>query len=296
MSEEQGAPPPPLPAEAEATEVEQSEENAFSGEKPKDQELSQAAQGGEQEIELEINGVPKKFKKEQILNVVKNYEELQGKYKNYEATQAQVENLFSNLKENPHLIWDLAESLGHDPKELTKKKFQEYLEYEKMTPEQKRIYELEKQIKTFEQQKEEQEKTEKEQQFEAQVEQNLQQIQSEFEEFYKAHPNLKPSAYLAQEIVDVQRRVLDKKGKRPSVEEAYKIFKERQNQNRKYLFTSEDDLPEEILRLARKRLAKQTRNFTPPPLKKSSQEEERGVTKKKKKKELTIDDFFGSEL
>lgn len=295
MSEEGGV--PPQAEAAEQAEVETSEENAFSGEKSKDQELSQAAQGSEQEIELEINGVPKKFKKEQILNVVRNYEELQGKYKNYEATQAQVENLFSNLKENPHLIWDLAESLGHDPRELTKKKFQEYLEYEKMTPEQKRIYELEKQIKTFEQQKEEQEKSEKEKQFEMRVEQNLQQIQKEFEDFYKAHPNLKPSAYLAQEIVDVQRRFLDKKGKRPSVEEAYKIFKERQNQNRKYLFTSEDDLPEEVLRLARKRLAKQTRNFTPPPLKKSArQEEERGVTKKKKKKELTIEDFFGSDF
>lgn len=242
-----------------------------------------------QEIELEIDGAKRKFKPEQILNVIKNYESLQSKSKEFEASQTQMNNLIANLKENPNLLWDFAESLGHDPRELTKSKFKEYLDYEKMTPEQKRIYELERRLKATESEKEKYTKEKEQQEYEKKVSQYYQQIEQEFSDFYQKN-EIKPSKELAMELIKIQKEELELKGKRPSVEDAYKVYTKRRDQMRKAFLaqlSAEDDLPEEVLKAARKKLQSDARKFKPPA--------QKGVEKKKPtatKKGLTIDDFF----
>ncbi|MCW9065797.1 MAG: hypothetical protein OQJ78_05820 [Ignavibacteriaceae bacterium] len=245
-----------------------------------------------QEIELEIEGVKKKFKPEQILNVIKSYEGLQSKAQEYESSQTQMNNLIANLKENPNLLWDFAESLGHDPRELTRSKFKEYLEFEKMTPEQKRIYDLERKLKGVESEKEKYAKEKESQEYEAKVEQYYKQIEKEFTDFY-ANSDVKPSKELATELIKIQKDELDLKGQRPSVEEAYKLYKKRHDslKTRFLESLSEDEIPESVLKAARKKLQADARKFKPP--------EKRGVATKgkrggssKTRKQLSINDFF----
>jgi len=241
-------------------------------------------------IELEIDGAKRKFKPEQILNVIKNYESLQSKSKEFEASQMQMENLIANLKENPNLLWDFAESLGHDPRELTKTKFKEYLDYEKMTPEQKKIYELERRLKATESEKEKYTKEKEQQEYEAKVTKYYQQIEKEFSDFYQKS-GIKPSKDLAMELIKIQREELDLSGKRPSVEKAYETYSKKRDQLRKALLSqlSEEDIPEEVLKAARKKLQSDARKFKPPEQRAASRKKETGATKKKG---LTIDDFF----
>ena len=247
----------------------------------------------QQQIELEIDGVKKSFKPEQLLNVIKNYESLQSKSKEFEASTTQMNNLIANLKENPELLWDFAESLGHDPRELTKSKFKQYLEYEKMSPEQKRIYELERKLKGVESEKEQYERLKKEQEYEKKVESYYQTLEREFADFYKKNENIKPSKEFASEIIKIQREALDLQGKRPTVEEAYGLYKKRQDNLRMRFLESlsEDDIPESVLQAARKKLQSDARKFKPPQNKQGTV-----ATKKKSggsvRKQMTIDDFF----
>lgn len=246
-----------------------------------------------QEIELEIEGVKKKFKPEQLLNVIKNYESLQSKSKEYEASTTQMNNLIANLKENPELLWDFAESLGHDPRELTKSKFKQYLEYEKMTPEQKRIYELERKLKGVESEKEKFTKEKEAQEYEKKVESYYQTLEKEFSDFYAKNENIKPSKEFASEIIKIQREALDLQGKRPSVEEAYAIHQKRQNALRKHFLESlgEDDIPESVLKAARKKLQNDARKFVPPQ-KRIATKGKVGSSSSKKSTGMSIDDFF----
>lgn len=245
-----------------------------------------------QEIELEIAGVKKSFKKEQILNVLKNYEELQTKSQEYQSSYTQMENLLENLRQNPSFLWDLAESLGHDPKELTKSKFKEYLEYEKMTPEQKKIYDLERKLNSYSKKEEEYKKKEEEAQKEQAIQQQFEKIQSEFEQFYGEHPEIKPSKEFALEMVQIQKSFLDQKGYRPSVKKAYEIYEARQAKMKENLIKSlqnADDLPPEILKLAQKKLQQEARKFKSSPSETPSSSKSKTS---KRKKQLTIDDFF----
>lgn len=252
-----------------------------------------------QPIELEIDGVKQQFQPQQILNLIQNYERLQSDAQEYQASQTQMNNLLANLQENPSLLWDFAESLGHDPRELTKSKFKEYLEYEQMTPEQKRVYELERQLKGYKEQQELEEEFYKKQAYEQKVDETYNQIKNEFEEFYANNPKIKPNRFFAQDIVNIQRIGLEQTGRRPSVQEAFEIYKHKETYYKKNIWNSisEDDIPDELLKLARKKLAKQTQNFRPPHLK-----NQKGVTRKKSGRDtkkgrsssLTIQDFFGS--
>ena len=250
---------------------------------------SETPEAPPQEIELEIDGAKKKFKPEQILNVIKNYESLQSKSKEFEASQTQMNNLIANLKENPNLLWDFAESLGHDPRELTKSKFKEYLDYEKMTPEQKRIYELERRLKATESEKEKYTKEKEQQEYEKKVSQYYQQIEQEFSDFYQKN-EIKPSKELAMELIKIQKEELELKGERPSVEDAYKVYTKRRDQMRKAFLAqlSAEELPEEVLKAARKKLQEDARKFKPPAQKSVEKKKEKGATKKG----LTINDFF----
>lgn len=245
-----------------------------------------------QEIELEIEGVKKKFKPEQLLNVLKNYESLQSKSKEYEASTTQMNNLIANLKENPELLWDFAESLGHDPRELTRSKFKEYLDYEKMTPEQKKIFELERQLKTTKSEKERYEEERKAQEYEAKVDQYYRQIENEFADFYKKHPEVKPSKEIAAELIKIQREALDLSGKRPTVMQAYETYQERQNALKKRFLESlgEEDIPESVLKAARKKLQAEARKFVPPHKKSVATKGKVGGSKKNVG--MSIDDFF----
>jgi len=243
------------------------------------------------DIELEIEGVKKSFKKDQILNVLKNYESLQTKSKEYQSSYQQMENLLENLRENPSFLWDLAESLGHDPKELTKSKFKEYLEYEKMTPEQKKIYDLERKLNSFSKKEEEMKLKEQEAQKEQAIQRQFETIQKEFEDFYRENPSVKPSKDLALELVQIQKSFLDQRGKRPSVKEAYDVYQKRQERIKldllKRFSESEDELPPEILKLAQKKLMKEAKKFSSPTSQKTQKKES-----VKRKKFKTIDDFF----
>ncbi len=61
-----------------------------------------------------------------------------------ETTLEQINGLFEKMKENPDLLFELAERLGHDPKQLARKKTLEELEYERMDPKDREILELRK--------------------------------------------------------------------------------------------------------------------------------------------------------
>jgi len=218
---------------------------------------------------------------------------LQSKSKEYEASQEQMNNLIANLKENPNLLWDFAESLGHDPRELTKSKFKEYLDYEKMTPEQRKIYELERRLKATESEKEKYNKEKEEQEYQAKVDQYYKQIENEFAEFYQKHPEIKPSKEIAAELIKLQREALDLKGSRPTVLESYELYKERQNALKKRFLDSlsEEEIPDSVLNAARKKLQTEARKFKPPAGQKASASAKKKYSTATKKR-LTIDDFF----
>jgi len=241
-----------------------------------------------QMIELEIDGVKQTFKPQQLLNVIKQYEDLTTKASEWKSSQEQIENLFAALKENPESIWDLAESLGHDPRELTKSKFKQYLEYEQMTPEQKRVFELEQKLSSYEKEKMKVEEEQKAQEQEALVERYYQSIEKEFKDFY-SESGVTPSKELAVDLVKYQREQLELTGMRPSVKESYKVLQARNDVLRRQVLSqlSEDELPEELIKKVRQKLAKDAKKF---PF--TKQQSATPTPKPKLKSKLSIDDFF----
>jgi len=242
-------------------------------------------------IELEIDGVKKSFKPQQLLNMIKSYEDLSSKSQEWQASQTQVENLFASLKQNPEAVWDLVESLGHDPRELTKQKFRQYLDYEKMTPEQKKVYELERKLSTYEKEKQQLEQEKKAQSHEQLIEKYYQSLEKEFSDFY-SESGVKPNKELAQDLIRYQREQLELKGKRPSVKDSYAVLQKRNEEQRRALLSSlkEDEVPEELVKIVRKKLAKEAKKF--PYSKPKTSTSTSKPSSSKRRKSLSIDDFF----
>lgn len=245
-------------------------------------------------IELEIDGIKKTFKPQQLLNVIKSYEDLSSKAKEFTASQQQMQNLFQSLKENPEALWDFAESLGHDPRELTKNQFKKYLAYEKMTPEQKKVFDLERKLSSYEKEKQQYEEEMQAQKQEQLIERYYQNLEKEFSDFYK-ESKITPSKELAQDLIRIQREQLELTGKRPSVKEAYTQLEKKNANLRKKLLEQLDteDLPQELIKKIQKKIAQDARKF--PPNKISSKEatsNKQQSSSKTRKKPLSINDFF----
>lgn len=248
----------------------------------------------EEVVELEIDGVKKSFKPQQLLNVIKQYEDLSKKSSEWQASQTQIENLFASLKQNPESLWDLAESLGHDPRELTKSKFKQYLDYEKLTPEQKKVYELERKLSSYEKEQKKLAEEKKAQEQESLIDTYYQNLEKEFTDFYK-ESGVTPNKELAQDLVRHQREQLELTGKRPSVKESYKALEKKNAALRNKLLKSlkEDEIPEELVKVVRQKLAKEAKKFPFTKSKSSlSQAAKPSGSKKNLKKPLSIDDFF----
>jgi hypothetical protein len=128
------------------------------------------------EIEMEIEeGRKEKMRRSQIGARFKRAREIEGQatrrlaeiQKAYEERVRPIEEYSQRLKQNPLALFEIARSMGLDPDDVARQYAQEYVKRQDMTPEQRRIFQLEQELQqrdgSMRQQQEAQQKIQQEQ-------------------------------------------------------------------------------------------------------------------------------------
>jgi hypothetical protein len=191
--------------------------------------------------------------------------------------KAQNEKMLADLKKDP---WSTLSSLGLDPRQLSEDKLLELLEQDSLSPEQKRIRELEAKAKEFETKEQERQRLEEERQQNSkkqQEEEEFNQLKSQAEKKYEADfLKALESSRLPKNPASI-RRVAEKMhqsilaGEEIPVEHAVRLVEHEFRSSLAELVSglSEEDLEEflgvETLKRVRKHDVSKLKNPTPAP-------------------------------
>jgi hypothetical protein len=223
-----------------------------------------------------------------------------------EASQAKKEaqqqldalaHFLTHARENKTSIWELAEKLGHNPDELAEERVWNKIQYEKMSPAEKRAHELEKEnaiLKHKEQEREKQALSEKEILESQQAEQD---VQTDVEEVLKLLGK-KPTARLVARIAEVLHSSISSLGKKPSHRQVADKIRASLHQDLSEYLSAQDiaalveagEIPKEFLnQLSQYQVRKASKKLpgSSPSHKAASTD-----TAKKKSEKIGVDTFF----
>lgn len=216
--------------------------------------------------------------------LVRDYQLSKASQKRFQEAAAktkQAEELLSALKSNP---WEVMKQLGLDPRTASEEYLANLLEQEMLSPEAKKIKDLEDENKSFKQKQKEQEEAQNRQKMDLLTQQAEQHIESELIKALDSS-KLPRKPALIRKVVENMIHA-EQNGYELSVQDAVKIAESEYFESIKEIFSGYDDvekvielLGEEKLKKIRERDLRQLKN--PAPTKKDVQPSKKEETKKR---------------
>lgn len=207
-----------------------------------------------QELEVTLDQLLKNFSLEQASRKkMEEAAEYRKKVTEYEKQVTEYNRLMDNIQSKPELLWEFAKALNLDPHKLSEELLFQRFEYEKLTPEQRRLKELEEKERLWTE-KEERAKREAAQAAEqARVEQASARIDDELGQFIETH---KLDQITVDRMLGVMINSLNQ-GTDMTAEQAYARVKSHTEQLRNQWISSMS--PEEVVSLLPKSVLEQIR-------------------------------------
>lgn len=169
-----------------------------------------------EELELDYDTLMKDFGTTKA--ATKRFQEASELAKTAKQKEDALAQFLNSAKENPRTIFELAQRLGHDPKQLAKDLVWEEIQYEKLSPVERELLETKKRLEAYEREKTEAEEARKVQEQQQLAKQYEQEIETDVQDVLKVG-KFKPSKEIVARIAEVYQHWFRAHGKKATTEQ-----------------------------------------------------------------------------
>lgn len=178
-----------------------------------------SATGDDQDIEVKVDGQVKKMTLRELKqfysrNASENLKKVADqKQRELAETHAKFNGLVDNLRKDPGQVVEFIRRLGHDPEQLAVAFLEERLQYQKMSPEERRAYEERQELAQLKREREEYMRRAQEQRAQQEAQSIRQQMQADWSREMQSlgieptPDNIRTAAVLAQKILDEEGQI-----------------------------------------------------------------------------------------